>query len=41
MDGRVAIIGTDAIRERGVNIVTILASSTDCPAEGCPYHVDE
>ena len=38
MDGRVAIIGTDAIRERGVNIVTILASSAACPANGCPYH---
>jgi len=41
VDGRVAIIGTDAIRERGVNIVTILASSADCPPDGCPYHVDE
>jgi len=38
LDGRVAIIGTDAIRERGVNIVTILASSAACPANGCPYH---
>ena len=41
MDGRVAIIGTDAIRERGVNIVTILASSADCPTDGCPYHGDD
>ena len=23
------------------NIVTILASNTDCPADGCPYHGDE
>jgi len=41
VDGRVAIIGTDAIRERGVNIVTILASRADCPADGCPYHGDD
>ena len=41
VDGRVAIVGTDAIRERGVNIVTILASSADCPADGCPYHGDD
>ena len=41
VDGRVAIIGTDAIRERGVNIVTILASSADCPTDGCPYHGDD
>jgi predicted deacylase len=40
VDGRVAIIGTDAIRERGVNTVTIL-SSADCPAEACPYHGDD
>ena len=40
-DGRVAIIGTDAIRERGVDLVTILTNRTDCPANGCPYHVDE
>lgn len=40
VDGRVAIIGTDAIRERGVTIVTILANSADCPADGCPYHGD-
>ena len=25
----------------GVNIVTILASSADCPADGCPYHGDD
>jgi predicted deacylase len=41
VDGRVAIIGTDAIRERGVNIVTILASGTDGPTDGCPYHGDD
>jgi predicted deacylase len=41
VDGRVAIIGTDAIRERGVNVVTNLASSADCPPDGCPYHADE
>ena len=40
-EGRVAIIGTDAIRERNVDIVTILTNSTKCPAEGCPYHGDE
>ena len=39
--GRVAIIGTDAIRERGSDIVTILTSSSDCPAGGCPYHENE
>jgi predicted deacylase len=41
VDGRVAIIGTDAIRERGVNIVMILASSTDCLTDGCPYDGDD
>lgn len=40
-DGRVAIIGTDAIRERNVDIVTVLTNSTNCSAEGCPYHGDE
>jgi uncharacterized protein len=40
-DGRVAIIGTDAIRERGANIVTILTSSAYCPAGGCPYQGEE
>jgi predicted deacylase len=29
--GRVAIRGTDAIRERGSDIVTIIANSPDCP----------
>ena len=37
VDGRVAIIGTDAIRERGVDIVSILTNSSECPADGCPY----
>ena len=41
VDGRAAIIGTDAIRERGAGIATILTNSTDCPADGCPYHGDE
>lgn len=36
-DGRVAIIGTDAIRERGSDIVSILTNSPECAAEGCPY----
>jgi predicted deacylase len=36
--GRVAIRGTDAIRERGSDIVTILTNSPDCAPEGCPYY---
>lgn len=42
-DGRVAIIGTDAIRERGVDIVSILTNSSQCPADGdgCGYERDE
>lgn len=40
-DGRVAIIGTDAIRERGVDLVSILSNSSDCAAAGCPYAGDE
>jgi predicted deacylase len=39
--GRVAIRGTDAIRERGSDIVTILTESPDCPPEGCPYYGGE
>jgi len=35
--GRVAIRGTDAIRERGSDIATILTNQPDCPPEGCPY----
>lgn len=34
--GRVAIRGTDAVRERGSDIVTILVDSPACPPEGCP-----
>jgi uncharacterized protein len=33
--GRVAIRGTDAIRERRSDIATILTSKPDCPPEGC------
>lgn len=36
--GRVAIQGTDAIRERGSEIVTILYTQPTCPEEGCPYY---
>jgi predicted deacylase len=39
-DGRVAIIGTDAIRERGVDVVSILTNTPEC-AKGCPYNGDE
>jgi len=39
-DGRVAIIGTDAIRERGSDVVSILTNSSEC-AGGCPYAGDE
>jgi predicted deacylase len=39
-DGRVAIIGTDAIRERGVDLVSILTRDTTCEA-GCSYTGDE
>ena len=35
--GRIAIRGTDAIRERGSDIATILTNRPDCPPEGCPY----
>jgi predicted deacylase len=37
VDGRVAIIGTDAVRERGVDVVSILARTDACPEAGCPY----
>jgi uncharacterized protein len=37
VEGRVAIIGTDAIRERDVDIVVILANSSECAAAACPY----
>lgn len=36
-DGRVAIIGTDAVRERDAEIISILTSDPDCPEAGCPY----
>jgi predicted deacylase len=38
VSGRIAIRGTDAIRERGSDIATILTKSPDCPPEGCPYY---
>jgi hypothetical protein len=41
IDGRVAIIGTDAVRERGVDIVSILGNRSECAAGACPYHGDE
>jgi predicted deacylase len=41
VDGRVAIIGTDAIREHGVDVVSILASSSECATRACPYNGDE
>lgn len=41
VDGRVAIIGTDAIRERGVDVVSILVQSSACAAVACPYSGDE
>lgn len=37
VDGRVAIIGTDAVREHGVDIVTILTNSSECGESACPY----
>ena len=36
-DGRVAIIGTDYVRERGVDVVSILANSDKCKDGGCEY----
>lgn len=36
-DGRIAILGTDAIRERGGDIASILTIAPNCPKEGCPY----
>lgn len=36
-DGRVAIIGTDAVREHGVDVVSILAKDNGCPEGACPY----
>jgi hypothetical protein len=40
-DGRVAIIGTDAVRERGVDVVSILTNSDKCKDGGCEYTGDE
>jgi predicted deacylase len=41
VDGRVAIIGTDAVRERGVDVVSILTNSAECGKAGCEYTGDE
>jgi len=40
-DGRVAIIGTDYVRERGVDVVSILANSDKCKDGSCEYTGDE
>ena len=40
-DGRVAIIGTDYVRERGVDVVSILTNSDKCKDGGCEYTGDE
>jgi len=39
--GRIAIRGTDAIRERGSDIATILTDRPDCPPAGCPYYAGD
>jgi len=39
--GRIAIRGTDAIRERGSDIAVILTDRPDCPPEGCPYYAGD
>jgi predicted deacylase len=41
VDGRVAIIGTDAVRERGVDVVSILTNSDKCRGGTCEYAGDE
>jgi len=41
VDGRIAIIGTDAVRERGVDVVSILTNSNECGEKGCEYTGDE
>lgn len=41
VDGRVAIIGTDAVRERGVDVVSILTNSKECENDGCEYTGEE
>jgi uncharacterized protein len=40
-DGRVAIIGTDYVRERGVDVVSILTNSDKCKDGGCEYTGNE
>ncbi len=40
-DGRVAIIGTDYVRERGVDVVSILTNSDKCKDGGCEYNGHE
>jgi uncharacterized protein len=41
IDGRVAIIGTDAVRERGVDVVSILTNTDKCKDGSCEYTGDE
>jgi len=41
VDGRVAIIGTDAVRERGVDLVSILTRNPACAKGDCPYDGEE
>ena len=41
VSGRIAIRGTDALRERGSGVATILTESPVCPPEGCPYYGGE
>lgn len=41
VDGRVAIIGTDAVRERGVTIATILWNNPGCTKDSCTYLGEE
>lgn len=41
VDGRIAIIGTDAVRERGSTIVSILTNAPECADGACPYTRDE
>ena len=41
VDGRVAIIGTDAVRERGVDVVSILTNTDKCKDGSCEYTGDE
>lgn len=41
VDGRVAIIGTDAVRERGVDVVSLIVNNPACPPQGCGHEGDE